>query len=97
MGSTNTDITTTLAYGKDNRARPFFYAYKRSAEEREKSHHKADFDGSGASVEVTVRDRRCQEIMTLDHFTVIFDLFSTVKGRAVMDLIFSGSGSDCLP
>ena len=28
MGSTTKDITTTLAYGKDNRTRPYFYAYQ---------------------------------------------------------------------
>ena len=28
MGSTTMDINTTLAYGKDNRTRPYFYAYQ---------------------------------------------------------------------
>ena len=46
--------------------------FQRSDEERENSHHKSDYDGAGASVEVTVRDARNAN-MTLDEnsFTLV--------------------------
>ena len=51
--SDSTDIQATLMYGKNNKIRPYFYAYQRSEEERKSSHHESDFGGESSSVEVT--------------------------------------------
>ena len=51
--SDSTDIQATLMYGKNNKIRPYFYAYQRSDEERKSSPHESDFGGESNGVEVT--------------------------------------------
>ena len=51
--SDSTDIQATLMYGKNNKIRPYFYAYQRSEEERKSSPHESDFGGESSSVNVT--------------------------------------------
>ena len=51
--SDSTDIQATLMYGKNNKIRPYFYAYQRSDEERKSSPHESDFGGETNSIEVT--------------------------------------------
>ena len=51
--SDSTDIQATLNYEKNNKIRPYFYAYQRSDEERKSSPHESDFGGDTRSVEVT--------------------------------------------
>ena len=50
--SDSTDIHATLMYGKNNKIRPYFYAYHRSEEERKSSPHKSDCGGESNSVNV---------------------------------------------
>ena len=50
--SDSTDIQATLVYGKNNKIRPYFYAYERSEEERKSSPNQSDFGGETSSVEV---------------------------------------------
>ena len=50
---------------------------QRSDEEREKSHQKSDYDGLGASVEVTVRDAKMLKDQLLESFYLAsFDIFT---------------------
>ena len=58
----STDIKTTLVYGKNNKERPYFYAYQRSDEERKQQQgpdgscpkgYDKDFGGETVHVEVT--------------------------------------------
>ena len=51
--SDSTDIQATLNYEKNNKIRPYFYAYQRSDEERKSSPHESDFGGESSGVEVT--------------------------------------------
>ena len=61
-----TDIKTTLSYAKDDKTRPYLYAYQRSDDERKNTpHHQSDFGGSTSYVETTVRDARSLD-MRLD-------------------------------
>ena len=57
------DIKTTLGYAKDDKTRPYFYAYQRSDDER-KANPKHEFDsgGTGSQIEVVVKDARSEKI-----------------------------------
>ena len=51
--SDSTDIQATLNYEKNNKIRPYFYAYQRSEEERKSSHNESDLGGETVGTEVT--------------------------------------------
>ncbi|CAM9684973.1 unnamed protein product [Chrysoparadoxa australica] len=60
-------ITTTLLYGHEDGARPFFYAYERSPAEVKASLHEADAGGSMRFIEVDIEDARGEGLqLTLD-------------------------------
>jgi len=56
--SDTTDIKSTLMYGTNNKIRPYFYAYERSEEERKSSKNESDLGGEIVETEVTVKDGR---------------------------------------
>ena len=54
-----TNIKTILKYAKDDKTRPYLYAYQRSDEERKKTpHQKPDLGGTPIDVDVVVKDAR---------------------------------------
>ena len=78
-----TDIKTTLSYAKDDKTRPYLYAYQRSDDERKNTpHHQSDFGGSTSYVETTVMDARSLD-MRLDVNS--FELVSQTTSLATDD------------
>ena len=53
------DIKTTLNYAKDDKTRPYIYAYQRSDEERKKTpHHESEYGGTTSLIDMVVQDAR---------------------------------------